>query len=116
MANKDGCSAPKIRIEGIPLAQRKSDWKMIYPKEFFEALGKDKRLTANARLYLLVVASQADGYAIAEQTIKNMTGMGGTTFDRTRKLLEEIGYITIIDRKETIVHLDKIMSVQNEPT
>lgn len=116
MTNKDRCSAPKIRIEGLPLAQRKSDWKMIYPKEFFEALGKDKRLTANARLYLLVVASQADGYPVAEQTIKNMTGMGGTTFDRTRKLLEEIGYITIIDRKETVVHLDKIMSVQNEPT
>ena len=35
MTNKDRCSAPKIRIEGIPLAQRKSDWKMIYPKEFF---------------------------------------------------------------------------------
>ena len=105
----DSCSAPKIMIEGQPLNQRQSDWKMIYPREFFEAIASDKQLTANARLYLIVVAAQSNGFPMAEQTIKNMTGMSGATFDRARKLLEDLGYITIIERKETIVHLDKIL-------
>lgn len=107
MSVKGNCSAPKIIIEGRPLSQRESNWKMIYPREFFEAISEDKRLTANARLYLIIVSSQSNGFPMAEQTIKNLTGMGGTTFDRTRKLLEELGYITINDRKETIVHLSR---------
>ena len=107
MSVKDNYSAPKIIIDGQSLSQRESNWKMIYPREFFEAIGSDKRLTANARLYLIIVSSQSSGFPMAEQTIKNLTGMSGATFDRTRKLLEELGYITINDRKETIIHLKK---------
>lgn len=104
MANK----ALVLEIEEIP-SKEKSKWKIIIPIELMEAIGSNKQLTAYARLYLLTVCSQANGFAMPEKRIAELTGMSHATYLRARELLEKLGFIEIVTGEKIIVHTRKIM-------
>ena len=88
----------------------KAERKLVIPLEFMEAIGANKKLTANARLYLIAVSFQENGSQISEKQIQNLTGMSHATYIRARELLEELGFIEIISGEKIIIHHSKILN------
>lgn len=102
-------TSPIIEIINSELIMR-TGCKLIIPLEFMEAISQNKKLTANARLYLIAVSSQENGTRISEKRIQELTGMSHATYLRARELLEELGFIKIVPGEKIIVYYSKILN------
>lgn len=100
-------NAPEIHFNGAPPYKINDEWKAILPMSFFKALG-NMNLSANERLFLIVVCSQAEHFKMSEMQVRNLCGFCGATFDNVRKKLRDKGIIKLDEHKSLTINMDEI--------
>ena len=104
-------NAPELIIKGEKW-EDKNELRISVADRLIKAIGTNKKLTANARLLLIILLGQAtSGFHISEQWILDRTGMTHQTYLNTKNRLIELGLISQKKYKNIIVNIDAIEGI-----
>lgn len=98
--------APELKFTGHKW-NSENEQRLSIADRLWVKLG-NKKLTANERLFLLVLLGQKEGFHPSEKFITERTGFSHDTYITTRKKLSDKGFITILPYESITIHIDKI--------